>query len=269
MTVDLHIHTNASDGAWAAEKVVRAAAAVGLDVIAIADHDTTAAVPAAVRAAEGQLHVVPAVELTCGRAGGEMHLLGYGLRPEDPAVQSHARAVGERREARMRRMLALLAELGAPVGIDAVLEEAGPDAVLGRPHLARALVSAGHVHSVGQAFERYLADGGPAWAPVGSVPVEKAIRLVHDAGGLAVWAHPAPVALDSELGALVDMGLDGVECYRPRLNAQETQQSLAAAARHGLLATGGSDWHGPWHGNLGEFRVQSGEVSQLLNALGL
>lgn len=268
MKIDLHIHTNASDGAWPAGKVVRAAVAAGLDVIAIADHDTTAAVAPAIAAAGTDVRVVPAVELTCEGPGGDLHLLGYGIDPEHAAIIEHARSIGLRRETRMRDMIELLDRLGAPVDFDAVLAEAGDDAVLGRPHLARALVAAGHVPSVAQAFDRYLGDAAPASVPVSGVSAEAAVAMVHEAGGLAVWAHPAPALLESGLDRLVGAGLDGIECFRPRLAPPQVRECRQVAERRGLLTTGGSDWHGPWSGRLGDFHVAEPSLGDFMTALG-
>lgn len=269
MKLDLHMHTNASDGAWPPEKLVRAARHGGLDVIAVADHDTTAGVAAAIAAAGPDLTVVPASELTCADDDGDLHLLGYGIDPDHAALRRHVAEIARLREERMLGMIERLDGLEVRIAMEDVRREAGDDAVLGRPHLARALVAAGYVGHVGEAFERYIADHGTAWVPVRSVRVEDAIGLVHDAGGLAVWAHPPLDRLEAGLPALVEAGLDGVECHRPRASGREVELARNAAAAHDLLVSGGSDWHGPWSGRVGDFSVRREDVAALAQALGI
>jgi len=270
MKLDLHVHSSASDGAWSAEKLVRAAVAAGLDVLAVADHDTVAAVLPSMQAAAGSpLRVLSAVELTCAGPSGEMHLLGYGVDPLHDELVGHQERTVLRREDRMRGMIERLGRLGAHVGLDDVRREAGEDAVLGRPHLARALVTAGHVGSVNAAFERWLADAGPAWVGLEAVSAAEAIQLVHDAGGVAVWAHPRSDRLEEDLPALTADGLDGLEAFRPRSSGPEVERVRAVAARAELLVTGGSDWHGPWSGRLGDFWVRSADIAPFLERIAI
>lgn len=170
----------------------------------------------------------------------------------------------------MHAMLERLERLGAAVAYDDVLAAAGPDAAsLGRPHLARALVEAGHATSHANAFDRYIADGGPAFVPIELLAPEQAVALIHDAGGVAVWAHPRPDRFFAEIDRFVDWGLDGVECFRPRCPPAECLSFEAAAAERGLLVTGGSDWHGIWHGKLGDFAMTRDEVGAFLDRGGL
>lgn len=265
MRIDLHLHTSVSDGSLAPADLARAAHAAGLSVIAITDHDTVAGVEEARAAAPPGLTVVAGVELSCGHGDEEIHILGYFIDPRDPAlVELGARAVEWRRE-RVERILEKLRGLGVELALGEVLEAAGEGrGVLGRPHVARALVRAGHVTDVSEAFERYLARGRPAFVPTQRLSLAEAVRLIHGAGGLAVWAHPPLGLARSWAAAFAALGVDGIECYRPPASALERSALEALARRHGLLRSGGSDWHGAWNGLLGSFAVGPAKVGALL-----
>lgn len=267
MKLDLHVHTTASDGSVDPGRVARMAAAGGIAVLAVADHDTTAGVADAIAAAAAPLRVVPAIEISCSGGDAGHHLLGYFVDPVHPGLVAHSRRVIELREARMRAMIERLAGLGIAVEYDAVRQEAGEHAVLGRPHLARTLVATGAVPTVGRAFELYLSDRAPAWVPVDAVPVFEAIAIVHAAGGIAVWAHPSTDGLGVELDAFAEQGLDGVECIRARAHPSEIDRALALARARSLIPTGGSDWHGTWHGRLGDFTVTDGQIPEFIELL--
>lgn len=267
MKIDLHLHTNASDGALAPSEVVTRAAAAGLDIIAIADHDTTAGVrPAADTATGLDIDLIPAIEISASHDGRDIHVLGYSVDPADVAITQHSTTARRRRAERIHEMIQRLDALGVSVDYDDVVTEAGPNAqALARPHLARVLWRQGTVASVGEAFDRYLADNGPAYVPVDALDVPGAIDRIHRAGGLAVWAHPPMPLLDESLGEFVDAGLDGIECYRPRVSTQDLNRLLERAHQHELLITGGSDWHGHWHGELGAFHVDGHVLTEFLD----
>ena len=264
MKIDLHMHSTASDGAFRPGEVVERAITGGLDVIAIADHDTAAGVPEALEAAEGRLVVIPAIEISARHRERDLHVLGYFVDPDHPTLVAYGHRARDAREGRIRAMIELLTELDVNVDFDAVLDEAGPHAhALARPHLARALLTAGHVGSIPEAFDRFIGDEGPAFVATDLEDVAGAIRLIHEAGGLAVWAHP-PLPVLAALPEFVAAGLDGLECWRPRLSPTDLGRLLNKARDHGLLTTGGSDWHGDWHGPLGTFHVGREEVGALL-----
>jgi 3',5'-nucleoside bisphosphate phosphatase len=270
LRIDLHIHSTASDGSLSPGAVVNAARAGGLDIIALADHDTIAGVPAAQVAAAGGVHVIPALELSTREAGAELHMLGYYIDLQEPSLVAFSERASGRREERMHDMIALLAKLGIHVTFAEVLVAAGarPDSI-GRPHLARALVQKGYASGVADVFDRYIGDDGPAFVPTALITPGDAIDLIHGAGGVAVWAHPRPDALTAGLRTLADRGMDGVECYRPRNTAAEAEHIARTAAAHGLFVTGGSDWHGDWHGPLGDFAVDRDDVAAFLDAGGI
>ncbi len=256
MKLDLHVHSSASDGRVVPAELVRAAAAAKLDVIALTDHDTIAGVAAACAAATATcVEVIPGIEISTRDAEGEFHILGYGIDPLSPALLAHSADAAARRAERMQRMLDRLRPLGIELRLDEVDALAGSPACLGRPHLARALVARGSVASFGEAFERYLRDGGPAFVRTDFPSVAEAIGRIQAGGGVAVWAHPPGDCVAEVLPRLVALGLAGVECYRPRTPPQASSRLVGLAAAHGLLTTGGSDWHGPHHGPLGRFRL--------------
>lgn len=267
MRLDLHIHTTASDGAWSPEKVVEGAARGGLDVIAIADHDTVAGVAAAQAAgAAHNVQVVPALEVSSTWQGRDVHVLGYFVDPLSDALQLHARRAGERRDVRMREMVARLASQGVDVSFDDVEEAAGPDRVnLGRPHLARALVKHGYASSVLDAFNSLIGDQHPAFVPTALLGPEEAVRLVRDGGGIPVWAHPPGDVIDALLPGMTRAGLRGLEIYRPSHGRNDVLRLESICRTTGLLKSGGSDWHTPESGYvLGDFFVSGDEVEKLL-----
>jgi 3',5'-nucleoside bisphosphate phosphatase len=265
--LDLHLHTTCSDGAFAPEEVVKLAAGAGLDVIAITDHDTMAGIVRAKTAASaGGPVVLAGIEISCTIAGGEMHLLGYGVAPDHPALLAvTARLTALRRE-RVGMMVARLRELGVAITPEDIVPPPGNQSV-GRPHVAQALVRLGVVRHPQEAFNRFIATGGPAYVPSRGPDVVDAIAAVREAGGCAVWAHPS---LEDALrfGALHDLGLEGAEVLRPNL-APTASSALEHAARDaGLIVSGGSDWHG---GNppLGSWYVTDRHVGALLERLGV
>jgi len=250
--------------------VVQAARVGGLHIIALADHDTVAGVATAQAAAAGSLHVIPALEVSTHHEGGELHMLGYYVDPLNPALSRFGSRAADRREERMRDMIERLDAVGIHVEYDDVLAAAGPKpGSIGRPHLARALVQRGYVATMSDAFDRYIGDDGPAFVSTRLLTPAAAIELIQAAGGIAVWAHPRSDLLEPMLPALVEQGLDGVECYRPRVGPADADRIADLASRHGLLVTGGSDWHGDWHGPLGSFAVDRDDVAAFLEIGGI
>jgi 3',5'-nucleoside bisphosphate phosphatase len=229
---------------------VRLAAEAGVATLALTDHDTMDGVPEAMDAArEVRVRLVPAVELSVQVPGGSMHLLAYfaELGPEPLTGRLAGLAAGRLRRA--RRIAERLAALGAPVAWEDVMARAtGP--VVGRPHLAEALVAAGHARDRQDAFDRYLADGGPAHVPSEGPDPLTAIRWVLESGGAPVLAHPhtlamSPRALGAFVARLAADGLRGIEVHRPEHLPAQREAYASLARRHGLIACGGSDFHRP------------------------
>jgi len=269
MHIDLHLHSTASDGTLSPGALVEAAVAGQLDLIALSDHDTVAGVAGAIEAARGlPIEIIPALEVSSTWGGREIHILGYDVDPGEARLASHARLAEELRAERIRKMVRLLGAQGVEVSMEAVLAAAGPEAhALGRPHLARALVGAGHVSSIPEAFDRLIGDGHPAFLPASLISPEDAVVLIRDAGGEAVWAHPPSDLVGELLPPLVRAGLRGLEIYRPRAHPERILGLEQVARSSGLFRTGGSDWHGPEGGiSLGTFWVSEEEVGSFLEA---
>lgn len=240
--VDLHIHTTASDGQYAPAEVVRLAHALGLSVIAITDHDTTDGVDEALAAAEGAaLQVIPGVEISTDIPRSEVHLLGYYVAYREPSFQAKLALFRDSRLNRAQRMVAKLARMGLPLEWRRIRQIAGAASV-GRPHIARALVERGYVGSIDEAFDRYINRNGPAYVERMKVSPVEAVQLILEAGGIPVIAHPL---YESHLvPELARHGLLGVEAYYNGYTPDEIHFLVGLAAKHGLLVTGGSDFHG-------------------------
>ena len=275
MTCDLHLHSVYSDGLRTPEELCALAVREGIQLIALSDHDTTAGLPPFEEAARacnlrqsGVLTVVPAIELSTG-AGGRVHVLGYGVTGELPELQGVLAVQRERRRKRGARMLEKLRALGVDLPPSPI--------PFGRAEVARALMAAGVVNTLTQAFDRYLGEGKPGYVPLEHLSTGEAIALLHRSGALPVLAHPARSgltgpALESLLLEWRQRGLRGLEVYH--LSASRTQRPEldALARRLGLLVTGGSDYHGDagTHAALGRLPAwpRQGEDCQLfLSAL--
>lgn len=247
-----------------------AARAGGLDVVALTDHDTCAGVDEALAGLPRDLHLVPGIELSTTLDTTELHILGYFIDHKHEALTRHAQQAAARRAERVRQMIALLENHGVHLTYDDVTASAdGPNGVLGRPHVARALQRRGYVQSVSEAFDRYLGDAGPCFLPTQLLHPRDAIALIRTVGGVSVWAHPRFDLFARLMPDLLAWGLRGVECIRPRLQPSEVQFFEESAKLRNLLISGGSDWHGTWHGRLGDFFVRAEEVSGLLDVGGL
>jgi 3',5'-nucleoside bisphosphate phosphatase len=250
--IDLHTHTTCSDGTDTPAELMAAAAAAGLDAVAITDHDTTAGWAAAEAVRPAGLRLVRGAELSCTSPDGNgrdisVHLLGYLFDPDHPAMLDEQRRLREQRRVRLARMAELMAADGYPVGD--VLGGLSPDAAPGRPHLAQALVEAGVVGSVGEAFDRLLSNRSPYYVRRVDTPVEDAIRLVDAAGGVCVFAHPFArrrgyVVEPSVLVSLAAAGLGGIEVDHPDHAPADRALAAELAASLDLIPTGSSDYHG-------------------------
>ena len=272
MRLDLHVHSTASDGAWSPESVVRGAAEGRLDVLALTDHDTIAGYPAAEQIGrELDVQVVPGIEVSSTYQGRDVHILGYFVDPDAAPLRRHASRAMNRREERMREMLVRLADQGITIAYAAVEEAAGPDhVVIGRPHLAKALVTAGHASSVPDAFNKLIGDEHPAFVPTHLLTPTEAVEMLAASGGVSIWAHPPGDLVDALLPDLMKAGLRGLEVYRPRHRQAEILRYESICRSSGLLRGGGSDWHTPDAGRaLGDFFVTGEEVGELLAVGGM
>lgn len=242
---DLHSHTTASDGTLSPGALVALASANGVRVLAVTDHDTTAGIAEAAGAARtAGLTLVPGIEISADLEH-EIHILGLFVDPNDVALRAAMVHRAAARRDRVRAVGERLAALGAPIDVEAVLAEtAGREGNIGRPHLARALIAAGHVETMEEAFRRFLARDGAAYVAATPLPAAEAIALIHGAGGVASWAHPGIEALDHRLPELVASGLDALELRHPAHDAERIARYAGLAGVHGLALSGGADFHG-------------------------
>lgn len=252
--IDLHVHSNASDGSCTPSELVRYAVEKDLAAMALTDHDTVSGVGEAVRAAEGTgLTLIPGVELSVEYQIEEnkkdIHLLGLFLDYQSKELLSYLKRFKEARDRRNERMAESLTDHGMPVTMEELGKEYA-DAILTRAHFARFLVKKGYASDFREAFERFLGDGKPCYIPKERIILPgEAIELIHQARGLAVLAHPLLYHLGKEelrnlVGFLKERGLDGLEAVYSMNNGQDEREMRALARAYGLLATGGSDYHG-------------------------
>ena len=257
--IDLHTHSTESDGTDTPTQLVATAIAAGLDVIALTDHDTTAGWAEAERAVldrggTGRFRVVPGAELSCacpdGRGGTiTVHLLAYLFDPTSSALAEEQSRLRAERRVRLRAMAQRMADDGFPVDPDELMAGLPPDSPGGRPHLARALVRAGTVASVDEAFARYLGGRGSYYLPRTDTPVHRAINMIAEAGGVTVLAHPfatarGPVVTPEVVAELTERGLGGIEIDHPDHDADTRARLRGLAAELDLVPTGSSDYHG-------------------------
>ena len=242
--VDLHLHTTASDGRLSPTQLVQLLAKRGLRVAAITDHDTTNGLDEAFEAAasHSDLTLIPGIELSADVPGNEVHMLGYHINRDDEDLQAALREFQAGRVERGRMMVERLAELGLPVSWERVQELA--QGTVGRPHIAQAMVERGYIEHTGQAFEKYLGRDGLAYAERVKLTPEGAVRLINQAGGVAVMAHPIyTTGYIAMLPSLKAVGLAGMEVNYSTLSPETIGELAAVARQHGLLPCGGSDYH--------------------------
>lgn len=250
MRIDLHTHSTASDGTDPPATLLRAAAGAGLDVVALTDHDTVAGHAEAAAALPPGLTLVTGCEFSCRFDGVSLHLLGYLFDPEEPELARQRSLLRDDRVPRARAMVDRLHALGAEVSWERVRELAGPDGTVGRPHIASAMVEAGVVPTVSDAFTAdWIADGGRAHVDKHELDAVEAVRLIHGAGGVSVFAHPLAVKRgrtvpESAIARLAAAGLDGLEVDHMEHDAAARARLRGLAGELGLLATGSSDYHG-------------------------
>jgi 3',5'-nucleoside bisphosphate phosphatase len=245
--VDLHTHSTASDGTLPPERVIEAAETCGLAALALTDHDTIDGVRPAREAAErAGIRVIAGVELSAYDQDHEVHLLALHLSHLGP-LEKRLTDLRFSRHARAGRIVDRLNVLGIPLTLDEVLQQSNGGAV-GRPHVARAMIARGLVSDFRDAFTRYLGAKGSAFVPKDRLSVEEAIAIAHEAGAIAIWAHPGDGGRRERLEPLVAAGLDGVEVRHPSHSSEDTKRLQALTDFFGLVPSGGSDWHGAMDG---------------------
>ncbi len=270
---DLQLHSTASDGSDSPSEVVRRARDMGFATIALTDHDTMAGVAeASAMAASAGVEVIPACEIsTLDDQERQVDLLAYGVSIDDAEFQFVLRSLRDGRFARAWGMVQRLNDEGHAVSFDRVLQIAGGPDNVGRPHIAKAMVEAGIVPDVASAFTpELILDGGRCYVQRVKISPAEAIVRIHDAGGVAVVAHPGRTGLShAEIEHFATLGLDGVEVFYPRHDAEMTGRFLSLARRLGLLVTGGSDDHGDINEGrlMGTIRLDRAHVDALHGAI--
>lgn len=267
MRADLHAHTSASDGSLSPSSLVSLALRVPLDVLAITDHDSVAGVPEALEAARGTaLTLVPGVELSAVWEGRDVHILGYFVDYRDERLLAHLTDLRAARVRRAETTVAALKEAGYEISLDDVLSLAEGGAV-GRSHVARALVNGGHADTVTEAFRQLLGRGCPFYVPKDVRSPIEVLEVILSAGGVPVLAHPGVTKADDVIPTLVGSGLMGIEAYHAEHSPSDRDRYAWLARSLGLIATGGSDYHGPEapKQDLGSVTVPTVEVDRLLS----
>lgn len=241
---DLHLHTQFSDGTFTPEELVLHAQKNGLAGIALTDHDTVeGCARAATAAAAVQMEFIPGAELTAEHNDVEVHILGYFLDSQNQVLLAEIAKFQAVRQQRIHEMVARINALGVPLSVEAVFALANCKSP-GRPHVARTLVKSGLVRNLEEAFERFLKKNRPAWVPKSKMSALEAVELIHQAGGLAVIAHPGLNRSDEIIPDLVAAGMDGIECFHTKHSTRMSERYLMIADQYHLLVTGGSDCHG-------------------------
>lgn len=259
--VDLHLHSTESDGRLSPAELMELARRRGVRRLALTDHDTTQGLPAAIEVGRRLgLDVIAGIELSTDVPHREIHLLGLFVNYQDGSFQAKLTEFRLGRRARAEGMSRKLAQMGAPISWARVQEIAG-EASVGRPHVAQVLLEAGHVQTITEAFERFIGRNGPAYVERVKLTPAEAIRLIHSVQGIAVLAHPLEDGgvLD-EVPALVAAGLDGIECYYQGYDRPRVESLVSIARTHGLVATGGSDYHGFPMSGMTEITNEPGSV---------
>jgi predicted metal-dependent phosphoesterase TrpH len=245
--IDLHTHTTASDGNYAPADLVARAAAAGITTLAVTDHDTLAGCEAASAACAAKgLTFVPGIEITSVCDGKDLHVLGYFVDPTSAPLRRFLVVQRQQRIDRIHQLIERLTQLGVHFDTKPLLERAAEagERAMGRPEIARALVAAGQVATIQEAFDKYLVPGRPGFVARAGAPPADVFARIHDAGGIVSLAHPGLVEHDEWIEGFVDAGLDAIEAYHSEHDAETTARYLEMAKRLGVAVSGGSDYHG-------------------------
>ena len=245
--IDLHMHTTASDGTSTPDALVERAWKLGIRTMSVTDHDTMASIaPARAAAAAYGMDVISGIEITSVYAGRDVHVLAYFLSEDAPGLQDMLATQRRNRIERAKEIAARLAALGAPIDVEPLIQGAARTGgkALARPQIARALIAAGHVGSVAEAFDRYLSDTAPAYVPHRGASPADVVELVASGGGLASLAHPGQLQRDEIIPGLVEAGLAAIEAYHSSHDDAVQAHYIALADQQGVGVSGGSDYHG-------------------------
>lgn len=265
---ELHTHTTCSDGVLTPLELLKKSAEHSISYLSITDHDSTDGYTQVQSvAAEYEITLISGVEISCCEDGKDIHLLGYGFDATNDELQKQLHTIRNQRVERAHLMLEKLRMLDVEVSMEEVLLHAKGGSI-GRPHIAAAMVSSGNVASHAEAFERYIYDGGPAFQSKQEHPVADAVKLLHNAGGVAVLAHPGKWLKARDIVRYIAEGIDGIEVYHPSHTRTTTNYLRNLAKRYTILATGGSDYHGSRdydNDNFGMFPVEESVIEGLIS----
>lgn len=256
--IDLHTHTDASDGCLTSRELIERAWKAGIRVLGVTDHDTIAGLESARDAAAAfGLTLIDGVEVTAVEHGRDVHVLGYFVNPADPALGAFLARQRNQRTARIREIGVRLERIGAPIDVERLLSSREAREAIGRPAVAAALIAAGHATSQSDAFDRFLGERGAAWVPREGPSVVEVIEVLHAAGAIVSLAHPALNRCDQRISEWAAAGLDAIEVYHSEHSPDDVTRYRSMAAALALAVTGGSDYHGHDHGA----RAHLGSVS--------
>ncbi|MBP3888653.1 MAG: PHP domain-containing protein [Cellulosilyticum sp.] len=254
--IDLHVHSTASDGTLTPSELAVYAHTKGLSAIALTDHDTISGIEECMQKGhEIGLTVIPGIEFSADHYGKEVHILGYYINPKDETLSAQLEDLIVARSKRNEMVLQKLSEVGCPLELEDLISAAGKDAVITRAHIAKALLNKGYIKERSEAFSKYIGEGKPCFVPKARFTTNQCIKLIHQAGGVAVLAHPMLYGYNrSEITQLIKgmkaAGLDGVECLYSTHTKEDTHHLLQVCSHLNLLPTGGSDFHGTNKPNL-------------------
>lgn len=246
MASDLHIHTTASDGKLTPEAIVAEAKEAGLSYIAITDHDTVRGLFSLEEKgllSDKKLHIIPGVEFSIDLADREVHMLGYGIDFHCTALLERLKFLSNSRRGRFDRMIEKVRALGYDINREEVLNLVGAQGSLGRPHIARALVEKGYYSKMSDVFDSLLEKGRPGYEPHAKLTYPEVLEFIHLAGGKSVLAHPGMIGDEKIVAEIISAGVNGLEAYHPKHDDGMTRRYKELAQKHGLLVTGGSDYH--------------------------
>ncbi|MCB5252080.1 MAG: PHP domain-containing protein [Candidatus Cloacimonadaceae bacterium] len=241
--INLHLHTRASDGSLTPMQVIKQAKDIGLDLISITDHDTMDAYKQ-IPEDNAPLRILPGIEISSMHQGNDVHILAYGCDFENKALIELSENYHIGRRDRAIKMIELLGELGMDIQLEEVVAMAGSGELIVRPHIAQVLVQRGYVRSKNEAFEKYIGNFKPAFAPKPDVPVPDVISVIHGAGGFAVIAHPGKLSDPDYIEEFITFGIDGLEVWHPDHYQYQVDEFITIAQNNGLYMTAGSDFHG-------------------------
>jgi hypothetical protein len=268
---DLHVHSTFSDGTLSPQLLIEKAINIGLTGISLTDHDTFDGLQETVTYIEKnslKIDFVPGIELNTEpeEEGNEVHILGYYIGYNDAGFRDRLLEIRDQRKNRAMRMVAKLNDLGFKIDFEKVVSLAGSD-LIGRPHVAKAMVEAGYAENIDQVFDKYIEYGRPAYVRRYKFSPREAISLIKSSGGIAVLAHPGLIKNQALVGKYLNEGIDGLEVYYPQHSLQQTENYLKLAREKKLLVTGGSDYHGPGSSESRSQLGASGIDSELMSAL--